>query len=89
MIKIKRGRPTIRIEVQNSILNTLSEKGIPLTISALAKAISNKMQRTVSWNTIQKYIDELIAMGKIKPIDLPHSKDETKKGLTVYTINKE
>lgn len=85
---MKRGRPTVRIEVQREIIEVLSSKNVPMTTSSIANAISKKLGKKVSWNTIEKYINELVAMDKVSPIVLPHSKQEGKDGLTVYTIKK-
>jgi hypothetical protein len=54
----------------------------------LAKVISGKLNKTVSWNTIQKYLDELVKIDKVQPIPLPHSKIEGKNGLIVYQLKK-
>jgi hypothetical protein len=59
-----------------------------MTISALAKIISGKLNTRISWNTIQKYLDELVQMNKIQPMPLPHSKIDGKTGLTVYQLKK-
>jgi hypothetical protein len=85
---MKRGRPSARNLVQTNILEVLSSSPIPYTVSSLAKTISPKVGRTVSWNTVQKYLDELVQIGKIQPLPLPHSKIEGKIGLTVYQIKK-
>ncbi len=88
MVKMKRGRPTIRLQIQRHIIEILAEVGVPMTISSLAKKISVKMQRTISWNTVEKYMQELVKLEQIKAIQLPHSKVENTIGLTVYTIKK-
>jgi len=85
---MKRGRPNERGVIQNNILEVLSSTQMPLTISSLAKTISPKIGRTVSWNTVQKYLDELVQLDKIQPMHLPHSKIEGKNGLTVYQLKK-
>ena len=85
---MKRGRPNSRFEIQKSIIEALEIFPTPLTISALAKLISGKSNRAISWNTVQKYLNELIQLDKIQPISLPHSKIEGKDGLTVYTLKK-
>jgi hypothetical protein len=59
-----------------------------LTISVLAKQASQILNRRISWNTAQKYIQELVEMNKIQPMALPHSKIDGKTGLTVYTIKR-
>jgi hypothetical protein len=85
---MKRGRPNVRNLIQSSILETLSSTQFPMTISALAKIISTKHNRSISWNTIEKYLNELTEMNKIQPMPLPHSKIEGKTGLTVYQLKK-
>jgi len=85
---MKRGRPSKRIEISNSILNVFSSSQTPFTIAALAKQLSSGKEKPVSWNTVQKYLDDLVQQEKVQAIVLPHSKDETKKGLTVYTLKK-
>jgi hypothetical protein len=78
----------VRNLIQTNIIEVLSSSQIPLTVSSLAKMISPRVGRTVSWNTVQKYLDELIQLGKIQPMPLPHSKIEGKTGLTVYQLKK-
>ena len=85
---MKRGRPSKRIEISNSILNVFTTSQTPLTIASLAKKVSEGKDKPVSWNTIQKYLDSLVQQERVQAIVLPHSKDETKKGLTVYTLKK-
>ena len=83
---MKRGRPHIRDIIQTSIIETLSSSSTPLTVSALAKIVSAKLNKTVSWNTVEKYLIELAGADKVRPIPLPHSKIEGKIGLTVYQL---
>ena len=85
---MKRGRPSIRIEIQKEIMNVLAFSNVPMTISSIAKLISKKLNRRVSWNTVEKYIKELVTMDRVSPITLPHSKKEGKDGLTVYVLKK-
>jgi hypothetical protein len=85
---MKRGRPNTRVVVQDSIIEVLNSFSTPMTISALSKVISDKFSKQVSWNTVQKYMNELVEMDKVLPMDLPHSKLEGKVGLTVYQIKK-
>jgi len=85
---MKRGRPAIRNIMYDTILNVLSESQVPLTVSNLAKFSSQKTGRNLSWNTAQKYVQELVEVNRVQPITLPHSKDPGKDGLTVYTLKK-
>lgn len=84
----KRGRPNIRNKIQTSIIDVLSSDNRPMTISLMRKKISMLIENQVSWNTIEKYLNELVKLDKIQKITLEHSKIEGKDGLTVYTIKK-
>jgi hypothetical protein len=85
---MKRGRPNSRVLIQESVIDALKSLSTPITISALTEIISGKFNKPVSWNTIQKYVLELVEMDKIQPTPLPHSKIEGKNGLTVYQLKR-
>jgi hypothetical protein len=85
---MKSGRPSARRKITPLILKYLEQSKVPLTISALAKVVSKEAGSVVSWNTIQKYLKELIEANKIDAIPLPHSKQEGKNGLVVYSLKK-
>ena len=85
---MKRGRPNIRRVVQDQIITTLGHINTPITISTLLKEVSQSVNREISWNTIQKYVQELVESGKIQAIQLPHSKIENRAGLVVYTLKR-
>jgi len=85
---MKRGRPNKRYEIQNLSLDILKSSNTPMTISAMAGLISKKLNERVSWNTVHKYVYELVQTDKIQPTILLHSKSNEKPGLTVYSIKK-
>lgn len=85
---MKRGRPNIRHNVQEEILSLFMRMGVPITISTISKEVSRSLNREISWNTIQKYVGELVESGKLQTIQLPHSKLENREGLRVYTLKK-
>ncbi len=85
---MKRGRPNIRRDVQREIISFLSGRGTPVTISVVSKELSKTINREVSWNTVQKYMQELVESGQLQAIQLPHSKQENRDGLVVYTLKK-
>lgn len=85
---MKRGRPNIRRIVQGEITNILSKFNTPLAVSIISKEVSKMLNKPVSWNTVQKYIQELVESGIVQAIQLPHSKLENKPGLVVYTLKK-
>ncbi len=88
IVIMKRGRPSKRFLIQSEIVSLLSSANVPLTISFLAKTLSKNLNQRINWNTVKKYVSELVSNDKIQPIDLPHSKKEGKKGLTVYILKK-
>lgn len=75
--------------VQNKLLTVLESSETPLTTSSLTRFVSKEVNKTVSWNTVQKYLNELIDNKVVQAISLPHSKLEDKSGLTVYVMRKE
>ena len=85
---MKRGRHNIRRLIQEEIIKVVSSFNTPVTTSVMRKEISKTLNKNISWNTIQKYLTELVETGRIQPIQLPHSKLENKSGLIVYTLKK-
>lgn len=85
---MKRGRPSKRGTIHKEILSVLEETRTPMTTSALGRIVSERTNASVSWNTIQKYLRELVEVNKVQPMILPHSKETGKDGLTVYTIKR-
>jgi len=87
VIRIKRGRPSARSTIQNQIIQCLSEIDTPISIEALRKKISKNFGKGPSWNTVQKYLQELVEIGKVEALSTPHSKKEGE-GLTVYILKR-
>lgn len=85
---MKRGRPNIRYSTQKEIINVLLQINTPATISIISREVSKTVNKSVSWNTVQKYLQELVEAGKVQAIQLPHSKTENKAGLIVYALKK-
>lgn len=85
---MKRGRPNVRQTIQDNLMTVLSSSQTPLTVSSLTRFVSKGVNKSVSWNTVQKYLDELIQTEKVQAITLPHSKIENRDGLTVYVLKK-
>jgi len=85
---MKRGRPSKRSDVRKAILTTLEKSKVPLTTSALNRLISDELNTQASWNTIQKYIRELVETNRVQAIALPHSKKRGETGLIVYELKK-
>lgn len=85
---MKRGRPNKRASVHALILDILGATASPMTVSAMARIVSEKLGETVSWNTVQKYLQELVETNKVQAVSLQHSKVVGKTGLTVYTLKR-
>jgi predicted transcriptional regulator len=85
---MKRGRRSIREEVKSQILDVLSNTELPLTTSSIKMLIFKKFNKNLSWNTVQKYLDELVRSNQLSAIHLPHSKKEEKTGITVYILKR-
>lgn len=85
---MKRGRPNIRSQIQPKILEVLSKSNFPMNISMICSCVASEIKKPVNWNTVKKYLDELVKLDKVQAIPLPHSKEENKVGLIVYSIKK-
>lgn len=55
-------------QVFYSLLLSILKEEIPQNIEAIRRYLSLKLGKEVSWNTVKKYIDELVDMGKIEKI---------------------
>jgi len=85
---MKRGRPNIRNRIKPIIVEIISSNKLPTSVNNLKNGIEKELKKEISWNTVKKYLDELVKTDVIQPIILPHSKIEKKEGLTVYTIKR-
>jgi predicted transcriptional regulator len=85
---MKRGRRSIRDDVISQILDILSNTQTPLTTSSIRMLISNRFDKNLSWNTVRKYLNELVKSNQISSISLPHSKIKDKTGLVLYILKK-
>lgn len=85
---MKRGRPNIRNRIKPLIVEIIGSNRLPTSVNNLKKGIDKELKKEISWNTVKKYLDELVKTDVIQPIILPHSKVEKKEGLTVYTIKR-
>ncbi|MEM5829227.1 MAG: hypothetical protein QW040_00745 [Candidatus Aenigmatarchaeota archaeon] len=85
---MKRGRRSLREQVKFLILDVLSNTQTPLTTSSIKMLISKKFNKNLSWNTIQKYLDELVKNNQVIVKALPHSKDKEKVGILVYILKR-
>ena len=80
---MKRGRPNLRNLLVPLILEILNDK-TARSINSIKSELSLRLNRNFSWNTVQKYLNELVEVGKVEAIVTPHSKEEGKEGIVVY-----
>jgi hypothetical protein len=85
---MKRGRPSKRANIKKAIITLLEKSKVPLTTSSISKLIAEESNIPASWNTVQKYIRELLETNHIQSITLPHSKKSGETGLVVYALKK-
>lgn len=85
---MKRGRPSARHNITPAIMDALGKTETPMTTSSLKKLLSEQLKQDFSWNTIQKYLNEMMQANQITSMDLPHTKIPNRTGLTVYTLKK-
>jgi len=85
---MKRGRPELRKAISPLIMETLSDYS-SRSIHSIEKEVSRRLGKNISWNTVQKYLQELIEIGKIEAVSTVHSKTEGKEGLTVYILKRQ
>jgi predicted transcriptional regulator len=85
---MKRGRRNIRDKVKSQILEVLSNTEFPLTTSSIKMMIFKRFNKNLSWNTVQKYLNEMVENNQLSTIHLPHSKDKEKTGITVYILKR-
>ena len=72
--KMKRGRPNVRNKIKPILIEILTLDRLPRSANSLKKSIDKELKKDVSWNTIKKYLDELVQTDVIQPIRLQHSK---------------
>lgn len=85
---MKRGRPSKRSEIYNLIEEYFRLNQYPSNINRISNFILKTKNKRISWNTLKKYLEELVKLDKIKKIKLPHSKIREKEGLTLYYLDK-
>lgn len=85
---MKRGRRSMRNQIIPLIIEALKNASTPLNINSIKFYVSARMNRNLSWNTVMKYVKELIELGKVEAVPLPHSKNPNKFGLILYRLKK-
>ncbi|MEM5828046.1 MAG: hypothetical protein QW197_00880 [Candidatus Aenigmatarchaeota archaeon] len=83
---MKRGRPSIRFEIYSLIEEYFSLHPYPSNVRKITAFISERLKKNVSWNTVRKYLEELVKLDRVKKMETPHSKKPNEKGLTLYYL---
>nr|MCC5994237.1 hypothetical protein [Candidatus Aenigmarchaeota archaeon] len=61
------GRVAYRHFFYPLLLNIL-DSTVPLNVEAIRRSASEKLGKNVSWNTVKKYLEELVREGKVEKI---------------------
>jgi len=61
------GRTPYRHFFRSLLLNIL-DSYIPLNVEAIRRTVSIKLGKDVSWNTVKKYLEELVKEGKVEKV---------------------
>ena len=79
---MKRGRPAMREQFRREILTVLAENHYPVTVTAVRRFVDTYRGRTSGWDTIQKYLEELVSERLVlrQPLPVRHGR----KPLVVY-----
>jgi hypothetical protein len=85
---MKRGRPSKRYLLYEEIIEYFEENPLPSNVDKIRKYISKKMNKNISWNTVKKYLEELVKLDKLRKIVVPHSKEKGREGIVLYEKKK-
>jgi len=68
---MKTGRPAMRRQFREHILNALSDHEYPATVTGLKRRVESQCGRPCGWDTVRKYLDELVAERLVMRQALP------------------
>jgi len=77
------GRRPVRFEIESKILKILEKTEVPITCSFVKKEISKK--RKVHFDTVKKYLEDLVQRDVIFKKILSPTKKQHNKGMTLYS----
>jgi len=77
------GRRPIRFEIESKIMRILNKTEVPVTCSYVKREIT--MRRKVHFDTVKKYLEELVHRDAIFKKILPPTKKQHIKGMTLYS----
>ena len=79
---MKRGRPSAASDVRRDILGALAGYQYPVTASTVKRLVDRRRVHPCGWDTVRKYLDELVAERLVLSQALPA--DRGCKPLVVY-----
>lgn len=79
------GRKPIRLPVQTAVIEILSNTDFPLSCNVLKKEIRKRSGKNIHFDTVKKYLDELVRKNMIFRKELPPAKKEHMKGTVLYS----
>lgn len=68
---MKSGRPAMRGQFREDILQALADHEHPATITGLKRRIESRRGRPCGWETVRKYLDELVTERLVLRQTLP------------------
>ena len=77
------GRRPIRFEIESKIMKILDKTEVPVTCSYVKKEISKR--KKVHFDTVKKYLEDLVLRNVIFKKNLPPTKKQHVKGMTLYS----
>jgi predicted transcriptional regulator len=77
------GRRPVRFEIESKIMKTIDKTEVPVTCSFVKKEISNR--KKVHFDTVKKYLEELVQRNVLFKKTLPPTKKQHKRGMTLYS----
>jgi hypothetical protein len=79
------GRKPIKMQVQTVALDILGHAEFPVSCNVLKKEIRQRLGKNTHFDTVKKYLDDLVRKDMIFRKELPPAKKEHKKGVVLYS----
>ena len=79
---MRTGRPAMRAQFKDDILAVLAERPYPATVSSVKRYLDGRRARPCGWDTVRKYLDELVSERLVLRQALPAEPGH--KGLVVF-----
>ena len=79
------GRKPLKIAVETTIMDVLEQMDFPVSCNILKREVGKRMDRDIHFDTVKKYVEDLVKKNLIFKKQLPPAKKEHKKGATLYS----